>query len=134
VNQFSNYTIDDGKGGKIHLNGNLTSGENIGDTGLIQAHRAWRKNFADSFHSGNEYLLPGLNFTRDQLFFISFARIWGQNIETAQQVQRVLTNPHSPNRYRVDGTVSNLPEFAKAFNCSADARLNPPHEEQCIFW
>ena len=42
------------------------------------------------------------------------------------KVQRIRTDPHSPNRYRVDGTVSNIPEFAKAFNCSsnAKARLN----------
>jgi endothelin-converting enzyme len=41
-----------------------TSGENIGDSGLIQAYRAWKAQFDDSLRAGNEYLLPGLNFTR----------------------------------------------------------------------
>ncbi|KAF8636703.1 hypothetical protein AX17_003507 [Amanita inopinata Kibby_2008] len=134
VKQYSAYTIDDGKGGKIHVNGNLTSGENIGDTGLIQAYRAWKAQYQESFDAGNEYLLPGLNYTREQLFFISFARIWARSMKPEAAVQRIRTDPHSPTRYRVDGTVFNIPEFAKAFRCSKKAKLNPPREEQCIFW
>ncbi|RPD66296.1 Metalloprotease [Lentinus tigrinus ALCF2SS1-7] len=130
VDQFSNYTIDDGKGGEIHVNGNLTSGENIGDSGLIQAFRAWKAQYTEE----KEFLLPGLNYTREQLFFISFARSWAQNIKPAAAVARVRTDPHSPNRFRVHGTVSNIPEFAAAFKCSPKAKLNPPQEERCIFW
>ncbi|KAF9483849.1 zincin [Pholiota conissans] len=134
VKQYSAYTIDDGKGGKIHVNGNLTSGENIGDTGLIQAFRAWKAQYNVSKENGHEYLLPGLNFTREQLFFISFARIWARALKPAAAVQRIRTDPHSPSRYRVDGTVSNMPEFAAAFKCSKNAKLNPPNEDRCIFW
>jgi endothelin-converting enzyme len=112
----------------------LTSGENIGDTGLIQAYRAWKAQYHLSEKNNNEYLLPGLNFTREQLFFISFARIWARAMKPAAAVQRIRTDPHSPNRFRVDGTVSNIPEFAEAFKCSKKAKLNPPMEEQCIFW
>ncbi|KAI0807426.1 Metalloprotease [Fomes fomentarius] len=130
VDQFSNYTVDDGQGGKIHVNGNLTSGENIGDSGLIQAFRAWKAQYKDE----TEFLLPGLNYTREQLFFISFARAWAQNIKPEAAVARVRTDPHSPNRYRVEGTLSNIPEFAKAFKCSKKAKLNPPDEKRCIFW
>ncbi|KAJ3510592.1 hypothetical protein NLJ89_g4586 [Agrocybe chaxingu] len=124
VKQYSAYTIDDGKGGKIHVNGNLTSGENIGDTGLIQAYRAWKTQYHVSERAGTEYLLPGLNFTRDQLFFISFARIWARAMKPAAAVQRIRIDPHSPSRYRVDGTVSNIPEFAKAFKCSKKAKAS----------
>ncbi|KAI0636818.1 Metalloprotease [Trametes polyzona] len=134
VDQYSNYTIDDGKGGKIHVNGNLTSGENIGDSGIIQAYRAWKAQYEDGVQNGTEFLLPGLNYTREQLFFISFARAWAQNIKPEAAVARVRTDPHSPNRYRVEGTLSNLPEFAKAFKCSPKAKLNPPPEKRCIFW
>ncbi|KIY74398.1 zincin [Cylindrobasidium torrendii FP15055 ss-10] len=134
VKQYSNYTIDDGKGGQLHLNGNLTSGENIGDTGLIQAYRAWKSQYNTSFDEGTEYILPGVPYTRDQLFFISFGRIWGRSMKTAAAVQQVLTDPHSPARFRVDGTVSNIPEFAEAFKCPKGAKLNPPVEEQCRFW
>ncbi|KAG5645919.1 hypothetical protein DXG03_005066 [Asterophora parasitica] len=134
VKQYSEYTIDDGKGGKIHVNGNLTSGENIGDTGLIQAYRAWKDQYDASYKADKEFVLPGLPFTREQLFFISFARIWARAMKPAAAVQRIRTDPHSPSRYRVDGTVSNIPEFAKAFKCSKNAKLNPPVEVQCRFW
>jgi len=132
--QYSSYSVDDGHGGKVHVNGNLTSGENIGDSGIIQAYRAWKAQFADSFQAGNEYLLPGLNHTRDQLFFIAFGRIWAENIKPAALVQRIRTDPHSPAQFRVDGTLHNVPEFAKAFNCSPKAKLNPPPEKRCLLW
>ncbi|KAI9510895.1 Metalloprotease [Russula earlei] len=70
--QYSSYTIDDGHGGTVHLNVGLsllnsTSGENIGDSGIIQAYRAWKAQFNDSLKAGNEYLLPGLNHTRNDI-------------------------------------------------------------------
>ncbi|PPQ78520.1 hypothetical protein CVT25_011792 [Psilocybe cyanescens] len=127
VKQYSEYTIDDGKGGKVHVN-------NIGDTGLIQAYRAWKAQYHASEKNGNEYLLPGLDYTREQLFFVSFARVWARASNAAAAVQRIRTDPHSPTRFRVDGTVSNIPEFAKIFKCTKKAKLNPPKEERCIFW
>lgn len=81
-----------------------TSGENIGDTVLIQAYRAWQNQVKTSFDAGKEDLLPGLNFTRyiasssitldyaneifvrEQLFFISFARIWARAMKPAAAV------------------------------------------------
>ncbi|KAI0082770.1 metalloprotease [Panus rudis PR-1116 ss-1] len=134
VKQYSSYYVEDSQGNKVYVNGNLTSGENIGDSGLIQAYRAWQSQFDDSFKAGTEYLLPGLNYTREQLFFIAFGVQWAQNIKPESAVARVRSDPHSPNRFRVDGTVRNIPEFAKAFNCSAKAKLNPPQEERCLFW
>ncbi|KAK7049256.1 hypothetical protein VNI00_005857 [Paramarasmius palmivorus] len=118
VKQYNGYTIDDGKGGKVHVNGNFTSGENIGDTGLIQAYRAWKAQYRES----------------EQLFFISNARIWARSMKPAAAVQRIRTDPHSPNNYRVDGTVYNIPEFAEAFKCPKGSKLNPAPEKQCIFW
>ncbi|KAF7295320.1 Endothelin-converting enzyme 1 [Mycena indigotica] len=132
--QFSNYTVDDGQGGAIHLNGEFSSGENIGDSGLIHAYRAWKARFNESQNAGTEYLLPGLNYTREQLFFIAFARIWGENVKTATLVQRVRTDPHSPRNLRVEGTLSNIPEFAEAFQCPNGSKLNPPDEQRCVFW
>lgn len=60
---------------------------------------------------------------RDQLFFIAFGRIWAENIKPEALVQRVRTDPHSPNQFRVDGTLHNVPEFAVAFNCSPKAKV-----------
>ncbi|KAF9072903.1 hypothetical protein BDP27DRAFT_1381918 [Rhodocollybia butyracea] len=127
IKQYSEYSIDDGKGGKIHVN-------NIGDSGLIQAYRAWKAQYHASYEAGSEYLLPGLPYTREQLFFISFARVWATNIKAATAVQLIRTDPHSPANLRVDGTVYNMKEFAEAFQCSPKAKLNPPPEKQCIFW
>ncbi|KAI0687125.1 metalloprotease [Cytidiella melzeri] len=134
VDQYSKYTVDDGKGGTVHVNGNLTSGENIGDSGLIQAYRAWKAQFDESNKAGNEYLLPGLNYTPDQLFFMSFARAWAENAKAESLVAQVRSDPHSPARYRVEGTIYNIPEFAEAFKCSPNAKHNPPAEKRCLFW
>jgi len=132
--QYSNYTVDDGKGGQVHVNGNLTSGENIGDSGIIQSYRAWKAQYQASYRKGDEYLLPGLNYTREQMFFLSFARAWAINVRPETAVALVRSDPHSPARYRVDGTLYNLPEFAEAFNCPKGAKLNPPPEKRCILW
>ena len=61
--------------------------------------------------------------SRDQLFFIAFARIWAENIKPEALVQRIRTDPHSPAQFRVDGTLYNVPEFANAFNCSPKAKV-----------
>lgn len=132
--QFSEYTINDMEGNKIHVDGNLTSVENIGDAGLIQAFRAWKSQFGSSFENGHEKLLPGMNFTREQLFFISFARVFANTVKPEEAMRRARFDPHSPARYRVDGTVSNIPEFAVAFNCSVTSKLNPPRKERCMIW
>ncbi|KAI6127044.1 hypothetical protein F5141DRAFT_1249521 [Pisolithus sp. B1] len=138
IMQYSRYTVDDGKGGVIHVNiANFnwrTAGENIGDSGLIQAYQAWKAQYEDSYDAGNKYLLPGLKYTRDQLFFISFAQPWAINNRHADVIQRVHSNLHSPNWYHTDSTIYNIPEFAKAFKCPKNSKLNPPHEERCIFW
>ncbi|KAF8522224.1 Metalloprotease [Hysterangium stoloniferum] len=131
--QYSSYTIDDGQGKHIHVN-RRTNGEDIGDSGLVQSYRAWQNQFDASVESGGEYLLPGLNFTREQLFFISFGRIWAENITPEAAIQRIYTDPHSPNQYRVMGTLINTPQFAAAFNCPKGSKLNPPDEARCSLW
>jgi len=55
-------------------------------------------------------------------------------MKPAAAVQRIRTDPHSPTTFRVDGTVSNIPEFAEAFKCSKKTKLNPPNDDRCIFW
>ncbi|KAG8802324.1 hypothetical protein FRC16_009920 [Serendipita sp. 398] len=132
--QYSSYTIDDGKGNKLPVNGELTSGENIADQGVINSYRAWHAQYNASYDEGSEYLLPGLNYTREQLFFISFGRTWARKMRPASAVARIRTDPHAPTQFRVEGTLANVPEFAKAFNCSVGSKLNPPPEKQCRLW
>ncbi|KAF8298254.1 zincin [Clavulina sp. PMI_390] len=134
--QYSSYTIEDGKGGVVHVNGNLTSGENIGDSGLVHAWRAWKAAAAELALKSNtslDYRLPGLeDFTPEQLFFLAFGRIWASTILPGASVIQVRTDPHSPAQFRVQGTISNMPEFAEAWKCSPKAKLNP--KERCVFW
>ncbi|KXN93377.1 Endothelin-converting enzyme 1, partial [Leucoagaricus sp. SymC.cos] len=134
VKEYSNYTIPDGKGGVLHVNGNTTATENIGDSGIIQSYRAWKTQYNSSLEAGNEYLLPGVNYTRNQLFWIAFARMWATTVNPATAALLLLVDPHSPYQWRVDGTLSNIREFAEAFNCPVGSKLNPPREDQCIFW
>jgi endothelin-converting enzyme len=134
VDQYSKYTVEGPNGEKVHVNGNLTSSENIGDSGVIQAYRAWKAQLHASYRDGGEFLLPGLNYTREQMFFIGFARAWANNARPESAVQLIRVDPHSPTRWRVDGTLSNVPEFAEAFQCKKGAKLNPPDKERCIFW
>jgi len=129
--QYSKYTIDDGKGGKAHVDGELTSTENIGDSGLIQAFRAWKAQFDGD---KNDYLLPGLDYTREQLFFIAFGRVWATNMRAEAAIARLRSDPHSPARWRVDGTLRNVPEFAKVFKCPSGSPMNPRREDRCLLW
>jgi putative endopeptidase len=107
--QFDTYTVLD----SVHVQGKLTLGENIGDLGGLNiAYAALEKALAQKGRPG-----PIDGFTPEQRFFLAWAQIWRQNITDQNQRQRILTDPHSPGRWRVNGPISNMPEFAKAFNC-----------------
>jgi endothelin-converting enzyme/putative endopeptidase len=58
-------------------------------------------------------------FTPEQRFFLGLAQIWCENSAPQEVRNRAMTDPHSPGRYRVDGTLQNMPEFSKAFSCKA---------------
>jgi putative endopeptidase len=108
--QYSGYTaVDD-----VKLNGKLTLGENTADNGGLRiAHMA----LMDTLAGKNPAPIDG--FSADQRLFLGWAQIWCQN--ATPEVSRMLaqTDPHSPGRYRVNGTVSNMPEFQKAYQCKA---------------
>lgn len=104
--QYSGYTIVD----DIKINGRLTLGEDVADLGgTVLAYLAWKTTHPDA---------PSRDgFTPDQRFFVGMAQ-WACSNERPQALRlRALTGVHSPNRHRVNGVVSNLPEFAKAFSC-----------------
>ena len=106
--QYAQYVIVD----DIHINSKLTSGEDVADLGgTLLAYIAWKEAVA------NENLQPQDGFTPDQRFFIGFAQWACSNQRPENERVNALTNPHSPGRYRINGIVSNMPEFAKAFNC-----------------
>ncbi len=112
-----------------HVNGKLTLGENIGDLGGL--------NFAyDALQAadGNkpDPKIDGL--TRDQRFFLSWARVWRGNIRDKAQLVLLNTDPHAPAKFRAIGAPSNMPAFAKAFDCKAGDAMVRPADVQVKIW
>jgi putative endopeptidase len=110
VEQFGAYTVND----SLHVNGKLTQDENIADLGGLKiAYAALERSLAGKpRHSSS-------GFTPEQQFFLSWARIWATTTRPELARRLVLTDPHAPNRWRVNGPLSNMPEFAVAFGCQA---------------
>jgi len=121
--QYAGYVIVD----NIHINSKLTSGEDTADLGgTLLAYEAWK------MQTAGEHLENKDGFTPDQRFFIGYAQ-WACENERPQNLRvSAITNPHSPGKYRVNGIVSDLPQFAKAFGCKAgDPMVNVP---ACKIW
>ncbi|KAL8870319.1 MAG: hypothetical protein Q9174_003614, partial [Haloplaca sp. 1 TL-2023] len=94
VDQYSNFTILDPQGQPLHINGQLTLGENIADAGgLSAAFHAWR----EIEKKEPAQLLPGLQaWTKEQVFFLSYPSLFCGKIRAESAVQRVYRDPHSP--------------------------------------
>jgi putative endopeptidase len=110
VDQYAAYTaVDD-----VKLNGKLTLGENTADNGGVRlAYYALLES------RGGAPGAPVDGFTPEQRFFLGFAQIACENRTEAMARMRAQTDPHSPGRYRVNGVVSNMPEFQRVFACRA---------------
>ncbi len=112
--------------GDTHLNGKLTLGENIADLGGLRiAYAAMKKDLAAKPQ-------PAASFTPEQQFFLGFAQAWCTNQRPEYAELMAKNNPHSPPRFRVNGPVSNLPEFAEAFQCKPDSPMI--RKERCEVW
>jgi putative endopeptidase len=124
--QFDTYTVND----SVHVQGKLTLGENIADLGGLNiAYAALEKALAGK---PRPPLIDG--FTPEQRFFLAWAQIWRQNITPQMAAQRVLTDPHAPGRWRVDGPISNMPEFAAAFGCKPGDPMVRPEAQRAVIW
>ncbi len=114
VDEYSNFTaIDD-----VKVNGKLTLGENTADNGGV---RIALMAYLASMTGQQAKVEDG--FTPEQRVFLGWGQVWCEN--TRPEVARLLaqTNPHAPGRYRVNGVVSNMPEFQQAFSCKGDAPM-----------
>jgi putative endopeptidase len=126
ASQFDEYTVLD----SVHVQGKLTLGENIADLGGLNiAYAALQKSMQGK---PRPTLIDG--FTPEQRFFLAWAQIWRQNITTQAQRQRVMTDPHSPGRWRSNGPVSNMPEFAAAFGCKPGDPMVRPESVRAFIW
>jgi putative endopeptidase len=116
----------------MNVNGRLALGENIGDLGgLSIAHHAYQLYLADH-HDGQSPVLDG--FTGDQRFFMAWAQVW-RTIETEESLRaRLITGPHSPARYRVNGVVRNIDAWYEAFQIGPDHALYLPPEQRVRIW
>jgi len=77
-------------------------------------------------------LLPGLNMTHEQLFFLNYAQIWCGSMRPEDAQSKILSSVHSPGPIRVVGPLSNSREFAAAYNCKPGSRMNP--SDKCSVW
>ncbi|XP_034934335.1 neprilysin-1-like [Chelonus insularis] len=127
VDQYSRYKLREIN---LTVDGELTQGENIADNGgLKQAFRAYKK-WADTHDP--EPILPGLNMTHDQLFFLNYAQIWCGTMTPEHALIEVRSSEHPPGSVRVMGTLSNSIDFAKAYNCPVGSPMNP--YDKCSVW
>jgi putative endopeptidase len=116
----------------LHINGKLTEGENIADLGGIKlAYTALQKALSKNPQERTEKID---GYTEDQRFFLSFATIWKSKQRDQDLKLRLNTDPHSPARYRVDGPLSNLPEFQKAFNLPDNCAMVRPADKRVNIW
>ena len=114
VDQFAEFEPLPGK----PVNGELTLGENIADlSGLSIAFKA----FQYSQQGKPRQNVAG--WTPEQLFFVGWSRVWQRKYRDAEMVKRLLTDPHSPSRYRANGPVTNIDAFYKAFDVKEGDQL-----------
>ena len=125
VKQYAAYTVLDG----LHLNGELTQGENIADLGGVKiAYAGLQKALAGKPRKKID------GYTPEQRFFISFAAKWRRLTRDQALRLQVNTDPHSPSEFRTNGTLSNLDEFAKAFDVPEGAPMRRPAAERVTIW
>jgi putative endopeptidase len=127
ADEYSNFVaVDD-----LRLNGRLTLGENTADNGGARiALMALEHMIADDKTGKESQKIDG--YTPEQRFFLGFGRVWCEKRRPEVSRTRVLTDPHSPGKYRVDGVVQNMPEFQKAWGCKAGQPMVA--ENACHVW
>jgi len=125
IEQFNNYKAID----TLHVNGELTQGENIADLGgLTMAYYAYKK----SLNGQKSPVMAG--YTGEQRFFISWAQGWKTLMRDAYLKQMIATNPHSPGNFRAVGPLSNMPEFYEAFNIKEGDGMFIPITKRVNIW
>ncbi len=125
IDQYSQFTVL----GNLHVNGELTQGENLADVGgAMIAYQA----FKNTPEGKSDTEIDG--FTPDQRFFLSLTRVWQSKIRDETERMSISNNPHSPPMYRVNGPFSNMPEFYKAFNVKPGDKMYRPDSLRVKVW
>jgi endothelin-converting enzyme len=125
VAQFNQFNPVD----TMHVNGRLTLGENIADLGgLTISYYAYKM----SLNGNDAPVIDGL--TGDQRFFLGWAQVWRRKYRDEELRRRLLTDPHSPSRYRVVGIMPNMPEFYATFDVKEGDEMFIPANERVKIW
>lgn len=125
VKQFNQYTVADG----LKVNGQLTLGENIADLGGASiAYDAYQLRLAKTGRKDID------GFTPEQRFFLGFGLFERENRRPEAEKSQVLTDPHSPGIYRINGPASNLPEFYEAFGVTKNSKLYRTPADRAKIW
>jgi putative endopeptidase len=125
ANEYSEFNVAQG----ININGKLVNGESVADLGgATIALRAYEK----SLEGKPRQTIDG--FTPEQRFFLGFAQVWGENMSPQEATRRALTDPHAQGPFRVNGTVQNMPEFWKAYNCTDSDKMVRDAAKRCSIW
>jgi putative endopeptidase len=123
IDQFDGYVVS----GDVHIQGKLVTGEAIADLGgLTIAYKAFERTAQAKAHKKIQ------GYTPEQRFFMAYANVWANNERDEAARQQALTNEHPDNKYRLIGTLSNMPEFRKAFACAATDKM--VRANACQIW
>ncbi|XP_017787951.1 PREDICTED: neprilysin-like [Habropoda laboriosa] len=132
VEQYGNYTLDitDEYGKHVKLDGHLTEDENIADSiGVQIAYSAYKRAAKQKLQTK----LPGLeDISHDELFFLSFANSWCSSTRPEYEADVINSDEHSPAKYRIIGSLSNMASFSKTFRCPRSSSMNRRHK--CTLW
>ena len=123
MDEYASFALPGG----LHMNGKLTLGENTADNGGLRL--AWLALMNDL---AGKTLPVQDGFTSAQRFFLAFGQIWCENEREELKRRQVQTDPHSIAEFRVNGVVSNMPEFRQAFGCKAGQPMVRPNS--CRLW
>jgi len=122
-NQYSSYTVVD----DIKINGKLTLGEDVADLGgVLLAYMAWKMDTKDQKLDSIDDLTP------EQRFFVGYGQSWCGQVRDESKRLRATVDPHSPEKYRTNGVVSNMPQFQEAFHCKAGQPM--VNANRCRVW
>ena len=125
VDQYSKYTVLN----NLPVNGELTLGENLADIGGVAiAYEAFK--LTEQGKKADK--IDG--FTPDQRFFLAYAQVWRIKNRDEMMRTRISTDPHSPEMFRVNGPLSNMPEFYKAFNVKPGDKMYKPEDQRVKIW
>jgi putative endopeptidase len=129
--QFSAFVVQ----GDVHENGKLVLGESIADLGgLTIAHAAFERAVERGAAAGIQLPDNVDGFSKEQRFFLAFARVWATSARPEYERMMAVTDVHPLPRFRADGPVSNMPEFTAAFGCAAGDAMARPGEARCKIW